>query len=129
MLPGGEPLIEFGVAGDAAVENPGLQFGEFELLVGERVVSVERGSGERDLSVLPSEIPHGEQTVAGEVVEGPVAVSLEFEYTGAQLAAAGDGRGFREVEQGLVGTLNARTAEVCDLAAGGEMRVAGVPLD
>src|ERR1700680_1355811 len=120
VLPGREPLIEFGVAGDAAVENPGLQFGEFELLVGDGVVGVERDSGERDLSVLPSEIAHGEQTVAGELaaelVERPVAVSLEFEHASAQIAAACDGSGFGEVDLGLVGTLNTRTAEVRDLS-------------
>jgi len=45
-------------------------------------------------------------------------LSLEFEPTGAQIVAARDGRGFGEVELGIVGTQKMWTAEVCDLAAG-----------
>ena len=68
-----------------------------------------------------------QQAAGGELVERPVAVSFEFEPTGAKIVAAGDGRGFGEIELGIVGTLKMWTAEVGDLAAGGEMRVAGIP--
>src|ERR1700722_3416674 len=43
VLPRREPVIEFPLTGDGATENPALQFGELELLVGNRVVGVERG--------------------------------------------------------------------------------------
>ena len=56
-------------------------------------------------------------------------MSLKFEDTGAKIAAAGDGCGFGEVELGIVGSLEMRTAEVCNLTAGRDMRVAGVPLE
>ncbi len=118
MLPRRQPLIEFGVTRDGTAENSGLQFREFELLAGDRVVGVQSGFRERDLIVLPAEIAESKQTVAGEPIQGPLAVSLEFKQTGAQLAAAGDGRDFSEVELGLVRALKMRTAEVRDLAAG-----------
>src|ERR1700693_4991847 len=106
MLPGRQPLIEFGLASDAAAEDLALQFGEFEFPVGDRVVGTERSFRKRDLTVLPGEITDCEQTVADELVERPVTMSLEFEYTGAQVAEAGDGGGFIEVELAFVGALH-----------------------
>ena len=35
MLPGREPLIEIGIPGNGAAEDSALQFGKFELLVGD----------------------------------------------------------------------------------------------
>ena len=81
-----------------------------------------------DLIVLPGDIAEVEQAAGGELVERPVAVSLEFSYAAAQIAAAGDRSGFGEVELGVVGGLEMGMAEVGDLAAGGEMRMAGIPL-
>src|ERR1700693_1436573 len=108
MLPGRETLIEFGIASYAAPENPALQSGKFDLLVGDRIVGVERGFRKRDLIVLPGEIVDGEQNVADEMIKGPVAMSPEFKHAGAQLAATGDGRGFSQVDLGVVGTLKMR---------------------
>src|ERR1022692_1398816 len=129
VLGGREPLIEFDIAGDASAENPPLQLGEFELLIADRVVGAERSLGEGNLIVLPGQVAQDKQAIGGELIEGPVAVSLELDNTAAKIVAAGDGGGFREVELCIVGSLQMRMAEVCDLPAGREMRVPGVPLE
>src|SRR6267378_2597137 len=98
MLRRCEPLIHFSIAGEASAENLALQFRQLELLIGNRVAGAERGFGERNLIVLPCEIAQGEQAVAGELVKCPVAAPLELEHTSFQIAAAGNGCDFREVE-------------------------------
>src|SRR5882757_8858501 len=129
MLRGREPLIQFSSPDEASTENLALQFRKLELLIGNRVASAERGFGESDLIVLPGEIAQGEQAVAGELVQCPVATPLEFEHAGFHTAAAGNGCDFRQVELGIVLSLEMGMAEVCNLPAGGEVGVAGVPFE
>src|SRR5260370_41626215 len=77
MLRRREPLIQFGVSREASAKDSSLELGKFELLIGNRVAGTERSPGERDLIVLPREIPESQQAVGAELVERPVAVPLD----------------------------------------------------
>src|SRR5216684_1480136 len=67
MLRGREPLIQLGISRKTSPEYFSLEFGKFELLIGNRVTGTERSLGERDLIVLPREIPKGQKAVGCEV--------------------------------------------------------------
>src|SRR5579863_2589755 len=129
MLRRRTPLVEFGIAVESAAENPSLEFGERDPLVGDRVIGTDRGFGESDLLLLPSEIPNGQETVGCELIEQPVAVPFEFKDAAAKLAAARNGCYFAEIDLGIIGTLEVRAAEVGNLPVGKKMGVLRIPFE
>ena len=70
MLLGGEPLVDFCIAGDTSTEDLAFQPGQFELLIADRVAGTHGCLGrKRPCSNSPGEIAQGEQTIRGELVE------------------------------------------------------------
>src|SRR5208282_6181791 len=123
----GKPVVPLGIAGKAAAEYPALHLRKFELPITERVAAAEGSFGERNLVVAPAQIAKREQSVAGKLIEGPLALAFEFEGAGAEIMAAGDGSGFGEIELRIIRAAQMRTAKIGDLATGREMRAAGIP--
>lgn len=67
--------------------------------------------------VLIYEIAQQQFAGSSEIVEGPVSVSLELRVAFAQIAAAGDGGGFLQVDLGLIAGVDSWIAEVADAAS------------